>query len=83
METEELNAVTAAILADAAFDSVGDAIKLSTPLYREMFENIRRSGELPPAWRTASISSEPSHYSGKSHAVQEPRRCGALVDYTS
>jgi hypothetical protein len=60
MEREELNAVTAAILADAAFDSLGDAIKLSTRLYRETFDNIRRSGELPPAWRTTTIASEQS-----------------------
>jgi hypothetical protein len=60
METEELNAVTAAILADASFDSVGDSIKLSTRSYREMFENIRRSGELPPALRTTLIGSEQS-----------------------
>ena len=32
MAEPELNAVTAAILADAAFNSVGDAIKLSTRL---------------------------------------------------
>ena len=55
MEREELNAVTAAILADASFDSLGDSIKLSTRSYRETFDNIRRSGELPPALRTTPL----------------------------
>ena len=48
-----MDAVTAAVLADAAFDAVGEATKFSTQRYREIIEQIRQSGELPQAWRPA------------------------------
>ena len=44
-----MDAVTAAVLADAAFDAVGEATRFSTQRYREIIEQIRQSGELPPA----------------------------------
>ena len=53
METEKLDAVTAAVLADATFDAVGVAAKFSTQQYRETIEQIRQTGELPQAWRPA------------------------------
>ena len=48
METEKLSAVTAAVLADAAFDATGGATRFSTQRYREIIEYVRRTGELPP-----------------------------------
>jgi hypothetical protein len=51
MESEKLSAVTAAVLADAAFEAVGEATKFSTLRYREIIEQIRQTGELPPARR--------------------------------
>jgi hypothetical protein len=44
-----MDAVTAAVLADAAFDAVGEATRFSTQRYREISEQIRQSGELPQA----------------------------------
>jgi hypothetical protein len=55
METEELNVVTAAVLADAAFDAVDDAIRFSSKRYRETIEKMRRTGEFPQTWRPASV----------------------------
>ena len=55
MEAEELNVVTAAVLADAAFDAVGDATKFSSKRYRETIEKMRRTGEFPQTWRPASV----------------------------
>jgi hypothetical protein len=49
METEKLSAVTAAVLADAAFDVTGEATRFSTQRYREIIEHVRRTGELPSA----------------------------------
>jgi hypothetical protein len=49
METEKLSAVTAAVLADAAFDVTGEAARFSTQRYREIIEHVRRTGELPSA----------------------------------
>ena len=51
MESEKLSAVTAAVLADATFEAVGEATKFSTQRYREIVEQIRQTGELPPARR--------------------------------
>jgi hypothetical protein len=48
-----MDAVTAAVLADAAFDAVGEATKFSTQRYRDIIEQIRQSGELPQVWRPA------------------------------
>jgi hypothetical protein len=42
-----MDAVAAAVLADAAFDAVGEATRFSTQRYREIIEQIRQSGELP------------------------------------
>jgi hypothetical protein len=47
METDRLSAVTAAVLADAAFDVTGEATRFSTQRYREIIEHIRRTGEMP------------------------------------
>jgi hypothetical protein len=44
-----MDAVTAAVLADAAFDAIGEATQFSTQRYREMMEQVRQSGELPQA----------------------------------
>ena len=44
-----MDAVTAAVLADTAFDAVGEATRFSTQRYREIIEQIRQSGELPQA----------------------------------
>jgi hypothetical protein len=41
-----MDAVTTAILADAAFDAVGEATRFSTQRYREMVEQLRQTGEL-------------------------------------
>jgi hypothetical protein len=49
METEKLSAVTAAVLADAAFDVTAEATRFSTQRYREIIEHVRRTGELPQA----------------------------------
>jgi hypothetical protein len=46
-----MDAVTAAVLVDVAFDAVGEATKFSTQRYREIIEQIRQSGELPQVWR--------------------------------
>ena len=52
METDRLSAVTAAVLADAAFDVTGEATRFSTQRYREIIEHIRRTGEMPhQPWR--------------------------------
>ena len=53
MESKAFNAVTAAVLADATFDAVGEATKFSMQRYREIIEQIRQSSELPQAWRPA------------------------------
>jgi hypothetical protein len=54
METDRLSAVTAAVLADAAFDVTGEATRFSTEHYREIIEHIRRTGEMPhQPWRPA------------------------------
>jgi hypothetical protein len=53
MESKAFNAVTAAVLADAAFDAVGEATKFSTQRYRQIIEQICQTGELPQAWRPA------------------------------
>jgi hypothetical protein len=47
MKTDRLSAVTAAVLADAAFDVTAETTRFSTPRYREIIEHIRRSGEMP------------------------------------
>jgi hypothetical protein len=47
------NLVVAAILADAAFDAVSDAIRSSTQEYREIIEQMARTGELPQTWNPA------------------------------
>ena len=47
METDRLSAVTAAVLADAAFDVTGETTRFSTQRYREIIEHIRRTGEMP------------------------------------
>lgn len=47
METDRLSAVTAAVLADAAFDVTGETTRFSTHRYREIIEHIRRTGEMP------------------------------------
>jgi hypothetical protein len=47
------NLVVAAILADAAFDAVSDAIRFSTQEYREIIEQMARTGELPQTWNPA------------------------------
>ena len=52
METEELNVVTAAVLADAAFEAEA---KFSSKRYRETIEKMRRTGEFPQTWRPASV----------------------------
>jgi hypothetical protein len=44
-----MDAVTAAVLADRAFDAGGEATRFSTQRYREIIEQIRQSGELPQA----------------------------------
>jgi hypothetical protein len=49
METEKLSAVTAAVIADAAFDVTAEATRFSTQRYREIIEHVRRTGELPQA----------------------------------
>jgi hypothetical protein len=49
METKRLSAVTAAVLADAAFDVTAEAARFSTQRYREIIEHVRRTGELPQA----------------------------------
>jgi hypothetical protein len=51
MEAEELNVVTAAVLADAAFE----AAKFSSKRYRETIEKMRRTGEFPQTWRPGSV----------------------------
>ena len=52
METDRLSAVTAAVLADAAFDVTGEATRFSTQRYREIIEHIRLTGEMPhQPWR--------------------------------
>jgi hypothetical protein len=51
IEAEELNVVTAAVLADAAFE----AAKFSSKRYRETIEKMRRTGEFPQTWRPASV----------------------------
>jgi hypothetical protein len=51
MKTQELNVVTAAVLADAAFE----AAKFSSKRYRETIEKMRRTGEFPQTWRPASV----------------------------
>ena len=43
METDRLSAVTAAVLADAAFDVTGEATRFSTQRYPEIIEHIRRT----------------------------------------
>ena len=52
METDRLSAVTAAVLADAAFDVTGEATRFSTQRYREIIEHIRRTGEMPHQYPT-------------------------------
>jgi hypothetical protein len=51
MESKAINPVTAAVLADAAFDAVGEAAKFSTQRYRGIIEQIYQTGELPQTWR--------------------------------
>ena len=41
-----MDAVTAAVLADAAFDAVGEATHFSTQRYRETIEQFRRTEKL-------------------------------------
>ena len=41
-----MDAVTAAVLADAAFDAVGEATQFSTQPYRGTIEQLRQTGEL-------------------------------------
>jgi hypothetical protein len=52
METDRLSAVTAAVLADAAFDVTGEATRFSTQRYREIIEHIRLTGEMPHQYPT-------------------------------
>ena len=40
-----MDAVTAAVLADAAFDAVGEATQFSTQRYREKIEQFRQTRE--------------------------------------
>jgi hypothetical protein len=55
METVELNVVTAAVLAEIAFDAAGDATNFSSKRYRETLEKMRRTGEFPQTWRPGSV----------------------------
>jgi hypothetical protein len=45
--------VTAAVLADAAFDAVGEATKFSTQRYRETIEQLRQTGKLTSGMESA------------------------------
>jgi hypothetical protein len=47
------NLVVAAVLADTAFDAVSDAGRFSTQEYREIIEQMGRTGELPQTWNPA------------------------------
>ena len=48
-----MDAVTAAVLADAAFDAVGEATQFSTQRYREKIEQFRRTREPTSGVETA------------------------------
>ncbi len=50
------NLVVAAVLADAAFDAVSDAVRFSTQAYREIIEQMGRTGELPQTWKPVPIT---------------------------
>jgi hypothetical protein len=50
------NLVVAAVLADTAFDAVSDAVRFSTPAYREIIEQMGRTGELPQTWKPVPIT---------------------------
>ena len=53
-----MDAVTAAVLADAAFDAVGEATKFSTRRYREKIEQLRQTGELTPGKESRAMKSK-------------------------
>ena len=53
-----MDAVTAAVLADAAFDAVGEATKFSTRRYREKIEQLRQTGELTPGKQSRAMESK-------------------------
>ena len=74
MESKAFNAVTAAVLADAAFDAVGEAMKFSTQRYREIIEQIRQSGELPKAWRPARWNRKNAVRDSGMQKLPEPKR---------
>ena len=65
------NLVVAAVLADAAFDSVSDAVRFSTQEYREIIEQMGRTGELPQTWRPVPITdirvASPRHKRKRGH----------------
>jgi hypothetical protein len=54
-----MDTVTAAVLADVAFEAVGEAIQFSTQRYRERIEQIRQTGEIPLPARS-QIASYPT-----------------------
>ena len=45
-----MDAVTAAVLADVAFDAVGEATKFSTRRYREKSSSFAKPETQPRAW---------------------------------
>ena len=53
-----MDAVTAAVLADAAFDAVGEATKFSTRRYREKIEQLRQTGELTSGKESRAMESK-------------------------
>ena len=65
------NLVVAAILADTAFDGVSDAVRFSTQAYREIIEQMGRTGELPQTWNPAPTTdirvASPRHQRKRGH----------------
>ena len=77
METVELNVVTAAVLAEIAFDAAGDATNFLSKRYRETLEKMRRTGEFPQTWRPGSVdrtnrAKERSTNLGRDNSLSEP-----------
>jgi hypothetical protein len=53
-----MDAVTAAVLADVAFDAVGEATQFSARRYREKIEQLRQTGELTSGKESRAMESK-------------------------
>ena len=57
MKAYEIDYVVAAVLVEVELDARGDASKLSAQGYRDLIEQIRRTGEWPrQAWSSGAES---------------------------